>query len=108
MMARRGLVWCVSGMLMMAMASAAPAAAADKVNGEKVYKDAKCSVCHKVGTTGGKMGPELTKVGTKRDQAWLAKYLVNPKADNPKNKMPAVKAKGADLDDLITYLLSLK
>ena len=54
------------------------------------------------------MGPELTKVGAKRDLAWLSKYLINPKAENPKNKMPPVKAKGADLDDLIAYLLSLK
>jgi cbb3-type cytochrome oxidase cytochrome c subunit len=57
---------------------------------------------------GAKMGPELTKVGTTRDREWLLKYLANPKAENPKNKMPAVKAKGADLDHLIAYLLSLK
>ena len=54
------------------------------------------------------MGPDLTKVGATRDKAWLAKYLPNPKAENPKNKMPAAKAKGADLDNLIAYLLSLK
>ncbi len=84
------------------------AAAGDKVKGAKIYQDAKCSVCHKIGTAGGKMGPEITKVGAKRDAAWLAKYLVNPKTENPKNKMPAVKAKGADLTDLIDYLLSLK
>jgi cytochrome c2 len=95
-------------MVLLAVAAAPVAAAGDKVKGEKVFKDAKCSVCHKVGSTGGKMGPELTKVGATRDLAWLNKYLVNPKADNPKNKMPPVKAKGADLDDLIAYLLSLK
>jgi cytochrome c2 len=95
-------------MVLIAFTAAPVAAAGDKVKGEKVYKDAKCSVCHKVGSTGGKMGPELTKVGTTRDLAWLSKYLVNPKAENPKNKMPPVKAKGADLDDLIAYLLSLK
>lgn len=80
----------------------------DKVKGEKVYRDAKCAVCHKIGSTGGKMGPDLTKVGATRDRAWLTKYLGNPKGENPKNKMPAVKVKGADLDNLIEYLLSLK
>lgn len=84
------------------------AAAGDKVKGEKVFNDSKCSICHKVDGKGGKMGPDLTAVGTRRDMAWLKKYLADPKAENPKNKMPAVKAKGADLDNLIDYLLSLK
>ena len=107
-MAGRGFAWFVSVMVLIGLAAAPMAASGDKVKGEKVYKDAKCSVCHKVGGTGGKMGPELTKVGAARDLAWLSKYLVNPKTENPKNKMPPVKAKGTDLDDLIAYLLSLK
>lgn len=107
-MIRKSFVWVVSAAVLASLAAAPLAASGDKVKGEKVYKDAKCSVCHKIGTVGGKMGPELTKVGATRDAAWLAKYLVNPKGENPKNKMPAVKAKGADLDDLIAYLVSLK
>ena len=107
-MAGRAFTWFVSVMVLIGLGAATMAASGDKVKGEKVYKDAKCSVCHKIGSTGGKMGPELTKVGAARDLAWLTKYLVNPKAENPKNKMPPVKAKGADLDDLIAYMLSLK
>ena len=84
------------------------AQAGDKDKGAAIYKEQKCSLCHKVGAAGGKMGPELTKVGGTRDKAWLVKYLANPKAENPKNKMPAVKVKGADLDHLIAYMLSLK
>ena len=107
-MARRRFAGFVSVMVLIGLAAAPIAASGDKVKGEKIYKDAKCSVCHKIGSTGGKMGPELTKVGASRDLAWLTKYLANPKAENPKNKMPPVKAKGADLDDLIAYMLSLK
>jgi cytochrome c2 len=96
--------------LVLVSAAMAPMAAqaGDKAKGATIYKDQKCSVCHKVGAAGGKMGPELTKVGGTRDKAWLAKYLANPKAENPKNKMPAVKVKGPDMDHLIAYLLSLK
>lgn len=84
------------------------APAGDKVKGEAIYKAQKCSMCHRIGNAGAKMGPELTKVGATRNQAWLQKYLADPKAENPKNKMPAVKVKGADLDHLIAYMLSLK
>lgn len=107
-MSYRRFAWAVSAVAVVSLAVVPVGAAGDKVKGEKVYKDAKCSVCHKIGTVGGKMGPEITKVGATRDAAWLAKYLVNPKGENPKNKMPPVKAKGADLDDLIAYLISLK
>jgi cytochrome c2 len=107
-MAKGRLLCAVLALAFVSSAAVPLLAAGDKVKGERVYKDAKCSVCHKIGTVGGKMGPEITKVGATRDAAWLAKYLVNPKGDNPKNKMPPVKVKGADLDDLIAYLLSLK
>ncbi len=97
------------------VASAAPGAVlapqgGDPVKGQKVYATAqpKCTLCHKIGAEGGKLGPDLSAVGQKRDAAWLAKYLVNPKIVDPKNKMPAVKVKGQDLDDLVAYLLSLK
>ena len=97
----------IAAVVLVAGAMAPVAAQGDKVKGEKVYADLKCSMCHTLGT-GKKMGPDLAKVGATRDKAWLAKYLPNPKGENPKNKMPAAKAKGADLDNLIAYLLSLK
>lgn len=90
--------------------TAGPAhAAGDQVSaGQEVYKTLRCSMCHKVNGSGGKNGPDLSDVGATRDIAWLKKYLVDPKAENPKNKMPAVKASAADLDALVTYLKSLK
>lgn len=97
----------VAGAVLVACAMAPVAAQGDKVKGAKVYADLKCSMCHTLGT-GKKMGPDLAKVGLTRDKAWLAKYLPDPKAENPKNKMPKAKAAGADLDNLIAYLLSLK
>ena len=86
----------------------ASAQAGDAANGQKLYTAQKCNICHQIAGKGGKMGPELTKVGTKRDAAWLKGYLPNPKSIDPKNKMPVVKLAGKDMDDLIAYLLSLK
>ena len=82
--------------------------AGDAAKGEKIYAEQKCSVCHRIGETGGKLGTELTTVGDARDLAWLKEYLLDPKGVDPANKMPAVKVEGQDLDDLIAYLLALK
>ena len=84
--------------------------AGDPVKGKKVYQSSvpQCSLCHTIGSSGGKFGPDLSAVGKRRDAAWLAKYLPNPKFEKPENKMPAVTAKGKDLEDLIAYLVSLK
>lgn len=82
--------------------------AAQVAKGKELFKTNKCSVCHKVGSTGGKLGPDLSNEGNKRKEAWLQSYLPNPKSINPKNVMPAVKLKDADLKALIAYVLSLK
>jgi len=108
MMTTRRLWSVVAGVVLMAGLSTPLAAQGDKAKGAKVYADLKCSMCHTIGEAKKKMGPDLAKVGATRDRAWLAKYLPNPKSVNAKNKMPAAKAKGADLDNLIAYMLSLK
>ena len=99
-----------TGLILAGLLAAAPLAAGaqDVTKGQAVFKAQKCATCHKIGTTGGKLAPELTKVGTKRDKGWLEKYLVNPKSINPKNIMPAVKVPDPDREALIAYLLSLR
>jgi mono/diheme cytochrome c family protein len=89
-------------------AAGAVAAAGDPVKGKKIFTDEKCGTCHN-----GKMAEDLKGIGGKRDAAWLTKYLAAPpKALDPKNPpkmpMPAAKVKGADLDDLVSYLMTLK
>jgi cytochrome c2 len=101
-MAMAGLV------LTSAVSAASGAAAGDPVKGEKVFATLKCNMCHNIAPAGKKMGPDLAGVGTRRDAAWLMKYLPNPKGVDPKNKMPAAKATGQDLDDLVAYLGTLK
>ena len=107
--ARRGLaVGVMMGLTAHAAAAGASGAApGDPVKGAKIYVALKCSQCHKIGAAGGKLGPDLSVVGTRRDAAWMEKYLPNPKLVDPKNKMPIVKAKGQDLADLIAYLETL-
>lgn len=104
------LVVAAVSMIGATRASARNEVPGDPVKGKQVYLNSnpKCSLCHTIGASGGKFGPDLSAIGKKRDAAWLAKYLPNPRFVDPANKMPAVAAKGKDLEDLIAYLVSLK
>ena len=84
------------------------AAKGNPASGKDIFVAQRCSLCHIVNGTGGVLGPDLSAVGTRRDAMWLVKYLPNPQADKPENKMPPVAVKGQDFDDLVAYLLSLK
>ncbi|HXT71442.1 MAG TPA: c-type cytochrome [Vicinamibacterales bacterium] len=85
-------------------------AAGDPIRGKKVFDSSvpQCSLCHTIRGRGGKLGPDLTKVGVTRNAAWLTKFLPDPRATDPVSKMPAVAAKGKELDDLVAYLMTLK
>ena len=94
-------------------AGVAPAAApttqrGNAAQGAKVYAAQKCDTCHVIGDVGGKLGPELTSIGTKRTATWLEKYLLDPRAFNPDGKMPLQAVKGQELKDLVAYLVTLK
>jgi len=78
--------------------------------GKRVYGANGCSNCHAIAGSGGKGGPDLSHVGSKRSRTWLAAQVVNPRAHTPGSTMPAFgsKIKGKDLTALSAYLASLK
>ena len=104
------LIALLAALALRSHVSAQKPAAGNPATGKQIYNSAvpKCSTCHKIGNSGGKLGPDLSAVGTKRDAVWLATYLPNPQRENPKNKMPPVKVTGQDLADLIAYLRTLR
>ncbi len=56
----------------------------DPQAGKKLFYDsdgnAYCAKCHKVGNEGGKVGPDLSFVGTTRTKEFLLESILNPKA----------------------------
>ena len=57
-------------------------ATGDPASGEKLFwgKGA-CGACHRVGVRGGRMGPDLTRVGRSRSLEYLRESVVTPNAD---------------------------
>lgn len=83
-------------------------------HGKQVYTDAKCSVCHSIGSQGNKKGP-LDDVGTKLSAADIRAWIVSgPEmaAKTKADRKPPMKAytdlSKTDVDDLVAYLQTLK
>ena len=54
----------------------------DPASGEKLFwGKGGCGGCHRVGTRGGRMGPDLTRIGRTRSLQYLRDSVVSPDAD---------------------------
>jgi cytochrome c2 len=77
--------------------------------GREVYEAQGCPACHVLQGTGSPAGPELTRIGAKRDAAWLKRFMQDPAAVMPGSVMPSYKELPEEaLDALAKYLASLK
>ncbi|ACL57322.1 cytochrome c oxidase, subunit II [Methylobacterium nodulans ORS 2060] len=97
-----------------------PEPASDEARaGEAAFVAAPCSMCHQVrGTSaGGRNGPELTHVGSRRTLAAgtlpmsrgnLAAWIVDPHGIKPGVNMPLVKLDPDQLNSISAYLEGLK
>ncbi|OGW42460.1 MAG: hypothetical protein A2010_17340 [Nitrospirae bacterium GWD2_57_9] len=87
----------------------APAVTAPSVlAGRMLYDKNGCSACHSIDGRGGKIGPDLSHVGRKRDRDWLIKHFRDPQALVPGSIMPKVLLPESELNQLTDYMLSLK
>ncbi|WP_321472695.1 c-type cytochrome [uncultured Paludibaculum sp.] len=53
----------------------------DPAHGAALYRDNKCSMCHRIGNEGSVFGPDLSRVGAGRSAAYLRESLNKPSAD---------------------------
>jgi len=83
---------------------------ADEKAGSDLFKAQGCIACHRIGSTGGNIGPDLSGEGIRgRSRQWLSDHLRNPKAHDPTTAMPSFAALSDKANSqLVDYLLSLK
>ncbi len=67
---------------------------------------ASCATCHKIGSEGGEIGPDLSTIGQVREAAYLRRYIADPAQLNPSSAMPGFKGDLTDvqIEDLARYL----
>ena len=98
-----------------AVAVATPAVAQDAKTqqGQKVYTDQKCSLCHSIGGHGNAKGP-LDNVGSKLSAEEIRQWITDAKSMTAKTKatrkpeMKQYTLSKADADALVAYLQTLK
>jgi mono/diheme cytochrome c family protein len=82
-------------------------------NGERLFADQKCTLCHSIGEKGNKKGP-LDGLASKQSASEIREWITDAKGMTAKTKAdrkPAMKDFALpkdDVDALVAYLTSLK
>ena len=78
-------------------------------HGEELFKSLGCPACHSIGGIGGKVGPDLTRVGSSRTREWIEEQIENPKSHDPNSIMPGfASVPENDREDIADYLSGLR
>jgi len=85
------------------------AAAQDRAEqGRRIFMDQGCYGCHIVGKLGTPIGPDLSRMGARRSEAWLEDWLRDPANQRPAAHMPRLELTEAQVAALAAFLASLK
>ena len=75
-------IWRIVAYIRSAAKPSPPPATGDATQGRELYHGkAGCAACHQLGAHGGRLGPDLTRVGRSRSPAYLREALAEPEAD---------------------------
>jgi mono/diheme cytochrome c family protein len=99
-------------MLLAVVLLAAPVQAQDAGGlvgqGRGVFRDQGCYGCHTVGKTGTPIAPDLSHIGAKHDQSYMARWLRDPSEQRPRAHMPKLQLTESEVKALAAYLGSLR
>lgn len=77
--------------------------------GAVLFAANRCNECHEINGKGGAVGPNLTRVGTRRSRQYIIDQIRNPSSHNPNTAMPSFSSlPEQDINDLANYLSGLK
>ncbi|HMK52023.1 MAG TPA: c-type cytochrome, partial [Thermodesulfobacteriota bacterium] len=77
--------------------------------GGALFKEKGCFACHKIGGTGGNVGPAMEGVGNRYDELKLSQYIQDPASVNPKSRMPKLPDLTPDqAKQIAQFLMGLK
>lgn len=76
--------------------------------GRELYATLACASCHSIAGSGSTAGPDLTRVGSRRDAAWLTEFFHAPQRVVPNATMPVYDLSHEQVDRLVEYLVTLK
>jgi mono/diheme cytochrome c family protein/glucose/arabinose dehydrogenase len=79
--------------------------------GELLFRSVGCLACHtrdEQGTHSPASGGDLTRIGQRRTEAWIATWLKEPARLNPAHRMPVVPLSDAERRELAIYLAGLE
>lgn len=78
-------------------------------HGKAVYAQFGCAGCHRLHGEGAAVAPDLSYVGdTRPDREWHLRHFRDPQSVAPGSFMPKFPLSEQQLNDLTTYMLSLK
>jgi len=79
------------------------------LKGKNLYNQHRCDLCHQIGGQGGIIGPDLSKVGSKREKEWLFTQIKDPKSHNPNTQMPAYpQLSEEEIQAIVSFLAGFK
>jgi mono/diheme cytochrome c family protein len=78
------------------------------VAGKAYFTQVGCVSCHRVGSSGSAVGPDLTMVGFRHSEKWLDVWLQNPAAWKPGTLMPNKQLSPAAREAIVSYMATLK
>jgi ubiquinol-cytochrome c reductase cytochrome b subunit len=80
----------------------------EAIQGATVYQSNQCGTCHTVNGEGGKLGPVLNGLRSRRERSWVEAHFADPEKLSPGSGMPPYSDLATDdLDKLTTYVLSI-
>jgi ubiquinol-cytochrome c reductase cytochrome b subunit len=78
------------------------------LDGALLYEMRRCGMCHKVNGVGGKAGPPLAGLASRRTAAWVKGHFLEPKKFTPGSTMPAYQFSEKENAAITEYVMGLR